>query len=388
MFVRIELKNWRSIDDAQIDLAPFTVLVGRNSSGKSNVVDALVFADEVGRDAATAVSRRGGIESIRRWSHSKPFAVTIRLTVAKSAEGVDADRLTHLMVLKSGKEGEWSFNREQIEVVHEGERIAFLSRSAGTTTVNLHPGRQAQLFEAGDLPSTTSLMLLARQVGAFRARGAIRPPRVHRLRPVPELMREPHPPTESSRLTETADNIATVLNRMDSADKASVLAAMKQIVPGLIDIQANPAGRYVTLGFTQEHLADRRPEFLATEMSDGALRALAVVVAAQQMTPNELLVIEEPEVNLHPGAANVVYDVLHAASERGVVLITTHSPELLDRARDDEIQVCQYEDGVTKIGPLSSAQRDLVRQGLFSVAELMRADELRREGAPPRVVSD
>lgn len=387
MFVRIELKNWRSIDDAQIDLAPFTVLVGRNSSGKSNVVDALVFADEVGRDAATAVSRRGGIESIRRWSHSKPFAVTIRLTVAKSAEGVDADRLTHLMVLKSGKEGEWSFSKEEIEVFHGGKRIASLARSSGTTTVDLPTGRQ-QLFEVGDFPSTTSLMLLARQVGAFPARQSIRPPRVHRLRPVPELMREPHPPTESSRLTETAGNIATVLNRMDAAEKASVLAAMKQIVPGLIDIQANPAGRYVTLGFTQEHLADRRPEFLATEMSDGALRALAVVVAAQQMTRNELLVIEEPEVNLHPGAANVVYDVLHAASERGLVLITTHSPELLDRARDDEIQVCQYEDGVTKIGPLSSAQRDLVRQGLFSVAELMRADELRREGAPPRVVPD
>jgi type I restriction enzyme M protein len=290
-------------------------------------------------------------------------------------------------VLRAGKEPLWSLSREEIELVQDGEIIASLSRSGGDVAVDVRSGRPAVL-EAGDLPSTTSLMLLARQFGVFKSRRSIRPPLVHRLRPMPERMRDSHPLTESPRLTETAENIATALKLMEPSDKAAVVAAMAQVVPGLVDIEAHLAGRHAALAFTQMQAAGRNSRLFATEMSDGALRALAVVVAAQQMTPNELLVIEEPEVNLHPGAANVVYDVLHAASGRGVVLITTHSPELLDRARDDEIQVCQYEDGVTKIGPLSSAQRDLVRQGLFSVAELMRADELRREGAPPRVVSD
>ena len=70
------------------------------------------------------------------------------------------------------------------------------------------------------------------------------------------------------------------------------------------------------------------------------------------------------------------------------MIVTTHSPELLDRAKDDEILVCEHVDGVTKIGPLAAAQRALVREGLFSVGEIMRSEDLRREGATPRVVAE
>jgi type I restriction enzyme M protein len=199
-------------------------------------------------------------------------------------------------------------------------------------------------------------------------------------------MRQPQPPSDSPRLLDKGENIATALARMPESQRAEVVRAMQRIVPGLGDVRANAAGRYLTLVFTQRHGAERQAEFEATEMSDGALRALAIFVVAQQIRPNELLVIEEPEVSLHPGAADVVYDVLHRASKHGTVLVTTHSPEILDRAKDDEILVCEYVKGVTKLGPLAESQRALVRQGLFSAAELMRSEELRREGAEPRVV--
>jgi len=233
-------------------------------------------------------------------------------------------------------------------------------------------------------------MLFARQFDFSRtlAHAARRLSAVRALRPVPELMRQPQPPTESPKLLETVSNISTALHRMSDGDRADIVRAMQRIIPGLLDVRALAAGRYLTLSFTQSLDAERRPEFAATEMSDGALRALAVVVAAQQMSRDELLVIEEPEVNLHPGAADVVYDVLHRASRKGAVLVTTHSPELLDRAKDDEILVCEYVRGVTRVGPLAQAQRDLVREGLFSTAERMRSEELRREGAEPRVVQD
>jgi type I restriction enzyme M protein len=109
-------------------------------------------------------------------------------------------------------------------------------------------------------------------------------------------------------------------------------------------------------------------------------------VAAQQMTRDELLIIEEPEVAIHIGAAQLLFEVLKDASSRGAVLITTHSADLLDAARDEEILVCSYRDGVTHMGPLASAQHEVVRQGLFSVAELMRSEPLRIEGEEPPIV--
>ena len=104
------------------------------------------------------------------------------------------------------------------------------------------------------------------------------------------------------------------------------------------------------------------------------------------MLPGELIIIEEPEASIHPGAANVLFDVLKDASEKGGVLITTHSPELLSAAGDEEILVCELRDGATHIGPLAQAQREAVREGLFSVAELMRAEPLRIDGRPPATI--
>lgn len=384
MHVRVHLKNWRSVDEATVDLAPFTVVVGRNSTGKSNFVDALRFASEVGRDATTAVSQRGGIESIRRWGPSRPYDVTVEWRVASSRAALDHEYTRHLMVLRSGKSGAWHFHHEEIEAVGKERLIVERKRSTMKATRGSVPVRRME----EDIPETTSAMLFARLSGIAMTAGARALATVRALRPVPELMRRPQPPSNSPRLVENGENVATALQSLDEEQKGAVLAAMQRIVPGLMDVTASSAGRYLTLVFRQSQTPERTPDFAATEMSDGALRALAVVIAAQQMRRNELLVIEEPEVNLHPGAARVIYDVLHRAASRGAVLVTTHSPELLDHARDDEILVCEYVDGVTRIGPLAEAQRKLVRDGLFSVSEIMRSEELRREGASPRAVAD
>jgi type I restriction enzyme M protein len=136
----------------------------------------------------------------------------------------------------------------------------------------------------------------------------------------------------------------------------------------------------LSLKFRQKQRANDFAEFNGAEMSEGALRALGIVVATLQMRPDELLVIEEPEVSIHVGAANLLFDILKTASRRGAVLITTHSAELLDAASGEEILVCEYTDGRTRVGPLSSTQRQVVRDGLFSTAELMRSEPLRIEG--------
>lgn len=389
MYIRARLKNWRSVEDATIELAPFTVIVGRNSSGKSNIVDALLFSSEMSRDASTAVSRRGGIGSIRRWGPSKPYDVTLDVRVSETREHLDSHYTRHELVLRSGKDGAWYFLHENIEQVSDGKMALHVHRDRTSVKRVVGEVRPGTLQEIA-IDAATSAMLVARQFWLGSSRSLRHPmlSQTRAIRPVPELMRQPQPPTEAWRLSENGSNITSALHKMPEAARSEVVSAMRRIIPGLRDVRSQAAGRYLTLAFTQAYDDVRAPEFAATEMSDGALRALAVVVAAQQMARGELLVIEEPEVNLHPGAADVVYDVLHRASKRGAVLVTTHSPELLDRAKEDEILVCEFAGGVTRIGPLAMAQRELVREGVFSTAELMRSEELRREGAPPRVIRD
>ncbi|WP_437735203.1 N-6 DNA methylase [Sorangium sp. So ce1335] len=388
MWRRVELRNYRSIAEASVDLAPFTVLVGPNGSGKSNFADAIVFARDVATDAATAVERRGGIAGIRRWQPADEddrTEVHVDIRAATSREALETDYLRHRFTIRAAGDGSWAFHNEIIELFVRGAPVLSVERTPEGLEVETEP--EKRVISSGSAPplsETASAMVFARQLADFTRATALR--NVTRIRLDAEAMRKPQVATENTRLDESGSNIAVALRSLDAEGQARVLAAMQRIVPDLLRIAVEAFDRFLLLKFEQRQPGGHVARFSASEMSEGALRALGILVAAQQMTGDELLIIEEPEVAIHVGAAQLLFDVLKDASTRGSLLITTHSADLLDAAREEEILVCSYRDGVTQIGPLSSAQRDVVRQGLFSVAELMRSEPLRIEGEEPASV--
>ncbi len=389
MWRSIEIRNFRSIKRVQATLAPFTVVVGPNSSGKSNFVDAFVFARDVAIDASQGIQSRGGIASIRRWNAARSLDVTIDVRVARRREQLESNYVRHAFTLASRKGGQWSFAHELIEVHPRNSTSLHLERDQENNVVIDAPrqpggrrGRPAHVLE-----STASAMPIALQHPAL-------PPHidfldVRRFRFDTDAMRRPQLVTERTQLDETGSNLAAAVQAVrTTTDWAMILAAMKKIIPGLTRIEEGALGRYINLRFFQARMGGAEAEFTATEMSEGAIRALAILVAARQKRPDELMIFEEPEVSIHPGAANVLFESLKAASHSGNILLTTHSPELLDAADTEEILVCDYRKGVTEVGPLDDRQRDLVRDGLFSISEIMRSEPLRIQGARPESVEE
>jgi type I restriction enzyme M protein len=378
MWRRIEIANFRSIEHADVVLAPFTLVVGPNGSGKSNFADALVFARDIGFDASAAISSRGGISGVRRWRPYKPTDVSIDIRSAPSRTALDRTFSRHLLKIHSGRKGDWSFSKERIEIFDSSAIKAYVERTRTTVT--------SQPMDVPVPGPTASVMLSARQFRPFSsATSPIRNVRRYRLNP--DSMRQPQLSSQENRLAETGENIAAAIQSIHSTGgMQAIVDPMAKIVPGLQDVSVEQVGRFLALRFSQMQGEGALAEFNATEMSEGALRALGIIVATYQMERDELLIIEEPEVSIHVGAATLLFDILKEASGRGAVLLTTHSADLLDAAKDEEILVCDYTDGATRIGPLSSAQRQLVREGLFSVAELMRSEPLRIEGVEPPAV--
>jgi type I restriction enzyme M protein len=382
MWRRIEIRNYRSIERVSVDLAPFTVVVGPNGSGKSNFADALVFARDIANDASTAVQNRGGIAGVRRWRPSKPADVSIDVRMAPTQAGLDTNFTRHSFTLASKREGEWGFKRELIEGEADEKKPLLLERERNDAKMKLGGLK----FSSLHVSETSSAMLLVRQFFGLHPLSGLGNVRRYRLNP--DAMRQPQLATERIQLDESGSNIAMAIrNLRQKSQWESVLRAMRRLVPGLVDIREGSLGRYVGVQFFQKQAGGEQAEFSATEMSEGAIRALGILVAAQQMSKGELLIIEEPEVSIHPGAAALLFEFLKQASRRGAVLLTTHSAELLDSAKDEEILVCDYREGVTHIGPMEKEQRRLVKEGLLSAAELMRSEPLRIEGMPPDVIS-
>jgi predicted ATPase len=129
--------------------------------------------------------------------------------------------------------------------------------------------------------------------------------------------------------------------------------------------------------------------FLAQNMSDGTLRALGVLVALFQGNRDyapTLIGIEEPETALHPAAASALREALLRASTQAQVIVTSHSPDLLDDTELDSNSLLAVvsEGGETKIAPLDGASYEAMRTRLYSAGELLRLNQL----APSREFLD
>jgi predicted ATPase len=209
----------------------------------------------------------------------------------------------------------------------------------------------------------------------------------------PKLMRELQKPQDGRLLKPMGENIASVIGHLErvAPDRLkSIKEYLQSVVPMVHDMERKAIGPMETLEFRQEMAGAKHPwKFLAQNMSDGTLRALGVMTALLQSNAEyapTLVGIEEPETALHPAASAALREMLVEASRDTQVLVTSHSPDLLDdRGIDaDSILSVVSESSDTGIAPLDEGSRQMLRDHLFSAGELLRMNQL----APDRSAID
>ena len=126
------------------------------------------------------------------------------------------------------------------------------------------------------------------------------------------------------------------------------------------------------------NLSNGGAQFAASDVSDGTLRALGTLIAAYQRPRPSLMVIEEPEASIHPGALGVILDVLWAASRSSQVVVTTHSPEILDAKwiRDRHLRLVSWDEGTTRIDEMAPSVKRAMSKHKFGAGELLRSNAL------------
>ena len=376
---RVVFKDYNSIVACDVRLGALTFLVGPNGSGKSNFLDVLRFvADALRTSLDYAVRERGGIDEIHRRS---PFGgstdVGLRLEFVLPS-GATGHYAFQIGVRSLG--GYWVQEEECIvggEEAMDGTTWFRVRDGAVTTSVGVAPAAtndRLYLVNASGLAQFRPVYEAFSRMGFYNLN-------VDRIRDL-------QPPQAGDLLARDGSNIASILRRMTEHDfgtKLRIDQYLAAIVPGLRHVDARTIGPRETLEFRQ-----RAPgvegdwRFLAANMSDGTLRALGILVALFQArnggTPRIPLVgIEEPEAALHPAAAEVLLDILREASRSTQVIVTSHSPDLLDNDEIDaeSILAVVAEDGITNIGPIDDASRSVIRDHLYTAGDLLRMDQLR-----------
>jgi predicted ATPase len=373
---RVVLKNYKSIAVCDVRLQPLTFLVGPNGAGKSNFLDALRFvADALRTSLDHALRDRGGINEVRRRSSGHPTHFGVRLE----------------FVLPSGSSGHYSFRigarpRGGFEVQNEEcylrgpgalERSSFRVSSGNVTaSVRIVPAATADRLY---LVNASGLVEFRPVYEAFSRMG------FYNLNP--DRIRDLQPPDAGELLARDGSNLASVLARLSKRDepaKERIEEYLSKVVPGVHGADAKVIGPKETLEFRQKVAGSKDPwRFLAANMSDGTLRVLGILVALFQSsngaaTRVPLVGIEEPEVALHPAAAGVLLDSVQDASARTQILLTSHSPDLLDdtELNTDSILAVSSAAGSTQIAPIDEAGRSALKDRLYTAGELLRMNQL------------
>ena len=116
----------------------------------------------------------------------------------------------------------------------------------------------------------------------------------------------------------------------------------------------------------------------AHEVSDGTLRLLALLVAIYQPFRASVLVLEEPEATIHPGAMGVLFDALGHAVSRSQVIVTTHSPDVLDQKQigAPNLRIVEWRKGKTEVGPIPDSAASSLADRIAYAGELLRMNAL------------
>jgi predicted ATPase len=178
------------------------------------------------------------------------------------------------------------------------------------------------------------------------------------LRPVPHLCRQPSTPGPNVLLGQYGENLPAVADHLRRADPgawASVQEALAVMVPGLVRIEIVPTeDRKLALRFEERGVSRG---WTAGEVSDGTIQALALILALfDDRIP--VLGIEEPENALHPWILRELVDLCHERTGKQVVM-TTHSPVLIDYVPAERVQLMWRSEGQSRIGRLLDLDPDV-----------------------------
>lgn len=370
---RVVLRNYKSIGYCDVRLRSLTYLVGHNGAGKSNFMDALHFVrDALANSLDSALNERGGLSEVRRRSGGHPTHFAIRLTFSLS----DGRSGHYGFVIGALKNGGYEVQREECTIAGIGKGPFF----------RIEKGRLIDSSEA-TFPALTAdrlALVAASGLTAFRpVFDALTAMGFYNLNP--KLMRELQKPQDGRLLRPAGENIASVIGHLEkvaSLQTDLIQEYLHAVAPMVHGVERKAIGPMETLEFRQDMAGSRHPwRFLAQNMSDGTLRALGVLTALLQGNVDyspTLIGIEEPETALHPAAGTALREALVRAAASTQVLVTSHSPDLLDdRGIDaDAVLAVVSEAGETKIAPLDEASRLMMREHLYSAGELLRLNQL------------
>ena len=360
----ITIKNFKSYKEATLPLAPLTLLIGANASGKSNAIEAFRFLSWVagGERLSTLKNRVNDSDKIIRGNVSDlPFRETEQFVLSFSADSSNYESIFNIRF------NEIYFGFEIIETENENFIFTFddvaddgIYVSQESLSNNFAIDENKTIFSIKN-SDYSDVFNLSKELLSFFLKENGSPYKIEKIYNdinflkslilnayffdfVPSQMR--YESLSEKDLRSNGQNLAGVLHYLCEKDghasdnKTKLLNLIKSLPEqNIIDIKFYVDHRERVEFALIENFANTPKEFPMDLLSDGTLKVLAIATALLSVSTGSTLVIEEIDNSIHPSRAHDILSLMRQyAEERGLkLLLSTHNPALMDAIPDEAL---------------------------------------------------
>ena len=371
MIESVRIKGFRSLADVEISSLPSaTAFIGANGSGKSNIMRFFEMLSWMlrSRQLGEFIARQGGADD----QLFRGNRVTPRME-AEIAINTSSGRNEYGFKLSYAHPDRLFFSEEAFRFSRHGfpTEAPWQSLDSGHPEAKIIEAAQSSGYPYANLNSTTASVIvnLLRNCSVFQFHDTSDASAIKNTWQV----------SEGHRLRSNGGNLAAVLYRLEHQDIRRYELICRQIgriLPGFDSFALEEDYGRVLLRWRAKW-SDKI--FGAHLTSDGSLRFFALVTLLNlppEMLPDVIL-LDEPELGLHPAAVAIIGGMVRSLSSEKQVIIATQSPLLIDSFNLDEIYVLDLEEGQTKCRQLSAADYEVWLEDNFTPGDLWRKNLFR-----------
>ena len=340
MLKYVEIEGYKSIKSVKIELDSINVLIGNNGSGKSNFISFLKMVNAIfSGNFQKFVLTEGKADNLFYLGRKNTEEIKGRLVFSK--EGED-NNYTYSFTLKDTKEGGVFIEREFFGFNNDSDPVYW-------NTLENRDIEESKIFETGKARSLYLQNYLS-NLNVYHF----------------------HDTSATSKLRSECDINDNLYLKPDGRNLPAILFFIKQKHPKRykkIENTVKLIAPFIDHFILEPNVLDENKvelrwseasdvdsNFSAHRLSDGTIRFIALTTVLLQPKTPEIIVIDEPELGLHPKAVSILAGMIKSTSRQAQVIISTQSVNMVDEFSPDEIIIVEREGGKnpTKLKRLNS----------------------------------
>lgn len=320
---KLTIKGYKSIQSLEnFELGNLNILLGANGAGKSNFISVFkLLANVYAQNLQLYIQENGGVDTFLHYGRKKTKKITMAFYFADNG---------YEFSLIPTKENRFVFEKEE---------LCF-------TGIYLYPNGKTAVPSSTIIKSAHSEAILKDSTHHYvkYIKPAIESWRVYHFHDTSDtaLVKQIHPTNDNLRLKTDAANLAAFLMRLKQKfpnNYEQIVKTIQLVAPFFADFVHRDDEETIQLEWLEAGNLDT--PFKAHVLSDGTLRfiCLATLLLQPFQLMNDTILIDEPELGLHPYALSVLADLIKRAAEEKQLIISTQSVELINHFSANDIIV-------------------------------------------------